>query len=304
MYTNLLQNFNLTQLTDGQMLEKIQMIFLLMVLVAFVILLERLFRHIILARILRRTQMDPALQFAVGRIIGYLLIFVGIYAALQVVGVRNLESLAFVGGALGFGIGFGLQNVVSNFISGIIILAERPISIGDRVEVSGVAGQVKHISLRSTTVVTNDNISIIVPNADFITNPVTNWSHGDDKVRIRIPVIVAYRSDVDSVKRLLMEVAAEHPKALKEPAPTVFFDGFGDNGMRFELAVWTEEMTFAPRRFRSDLNYAIEKKLRESGIEIPLPQRELRIQSRDWDWLRQRGGEAGLRKRDGENRER
>jgi small-conductance mechanosensitive channel len=248
------------------------------VLVGVVVLLERLFRRALLGRILRRTQMDPALQFAVGRIVGYIILVLGVYLSLQAAGI-NLRSLTVIAGAIGVGLGFGLQNILSNFISGIIILAERPISIGDRIEINGVAGQVKHISLRSTTVVTNDNISIIVPNADFITHTVTNWSHGDDKVRIRLPVTVSADSDVELVKRILLEVAAENPQALKEPAATVFFDAFAENGLRFELAVWTEEMTFAPRRFKSDLNYAIQRKLRRHGIQVPFRQVDIHWRS-------------------------
>ena len=128
---------------------------------------------------------------------GYPFIALGIYIALQLVGI-NFTSLAFVAGAVGVGIGFGLQNIVNNFVSGLIILAERPIAIGDRVEVGGVAGRITRMSLRSTTVVTNDNISIIVPNANFITHPVTNWSHGDPRVQIRLAVGVAYGSDLES----------------------------------------------------------------------------------------------------------
>jgi small-conductance mechanosensitive channel len=251
---------------------------ILLVLFALVVIAERIFRRLVVLRLLRRTQMDPALQFAVSRILGYLLLIVGFYIALQVAGV-NMSSLAVLAGALGVGLGFGLQNIISNFVSGVIILAERPISIGDRIEIGGVAGQVRHISLRSTTVVTNDNISIIVPNADFITHTVTNWSHGDDKVRIRMPIVVAYGSDVEKVKELLLSVARENPQALKEPAPSVFFDSFAENGFKFELAVWTEEMTFNPRRFRSNLNYAIEKKFRDNKIEVPLAQREIHLRS-------------------------
>lgn len=176
----------------------------------------------------------------------------------------DLSSLAVIVGGLGIGIGFGLQNIVSNFVSGLIILAERPIAIGHRVEVGGVAGQITKISLRSTIVVTNDNITIIVPNSNFITNPVTNWSYGDSKVRLRLPVGVAYGSDVEKLKRLLLEMAAENPAVLKEPAPPVRFLEFGDSALNFELAVWTIDMARSPTRFRSELFFAVERKLRET----------------------------------------
>ena len=177
---------------------------------------------------------------------------------------------------------FGLQNIVNNFVSGLIILAERPITIGDRIEIGGVAGQVREIRLRSTTVVTNDNITIIVPNSDFISHTVTNWSYGDTRVRLRLPVGVAYGTDVRLLERLLLDVAREHPKVLREPAPSVFFHGFGESTLDFELAIWTQEMTFQPRRFKSELYFAIEQKLRENKIEIPFPQRDLQSVQAPW----------------------
>ena len=243
-----------------------------------VFLSERLLRRYLIRRFLQRTKLQPSLQYGVGKIAGYLYIAVGFYVALKLVGI-DLSSLAVVAGAIGVGLGFGLQNIISNFVSGLIILAERPISIGDRVELGDVAGLVARINLRSTNIVTNDNITIIVPNSDFITHKVTNWSYGDPKVRIRLPVGVAYGTDPERLKRLLLEVAAEHPKVLREPGPEVFFNGFGDSSLNFELGVWTSEMTSKPRSFRSELNYAMERKLRENKIEIPFPQRDLHLRS-------------------------
>jgi small-conductance mechanosensitive channel len=250
----------------------------LILMLGLVFVAEYLLRRYFVHRLLRRTRMDAAMQFAVARIIGYFVIVLGVYVALLLVGL-NLSSLAVVAGALGVGIGFGLQNIVHNFVSGLIILAERPIAIGDRVEISGVAGQVKQIQLRSTTIETNDNITYIVPNSDFITSPVINWSHGDPRVRMRLPLGVAYGSDLEKLQRVLMEVALDHPKVLREPKPAVFFNGFGDSSLDFELAVWTAEMTFQPRRFRSELYFAMERKLRENQIEIPFPQRDLHLRS-------------------------
>jgi small-conductance mechanosensitive channel len=248
---------------------------------ALVLVLNWLLRQFIVQRLLKRTRFDSSLQYAINKIAGYIFVTLGFFIALEVNGV-NLSSLAVIAGAIGVGVGFGLQNIINNFVSGLIILAERPISIGDRVEVGNVAGQVTKISLRSTVVVTNDNISIIVPNSDFISHAVTNWSYGDPRVRIRLPVGVAYGTDPEKLRRLLLEVAAEHPKVLREPAPELFFSGFGDSSLDFELAVWTAEMSSKPRRFRSELYYAIEKKLRENGIEIPFPQRDLHLRSGDF----------------------
>ncbi len=126
---------------------------------------------------------------------------------------------------------------------------------------------------------TNDNITIIVPNSDFITSKVTNWSYGDPKVRIRLPFGVAYGTDTERLRKLMIELALESPMVLKEPGPELFFVGFGDSALNFELGVWTAEMTSKPRRFRSDLNYAIERKLRENKIEVPFPQRDLHLRS-------------------------
>ena len=253
-------------------------ILLLLILFASVIIIERIVQKQLIRRFLSRTKLQPSLQFGLSRIIGYTLIAGGFYVAFQLVGV-DLSSLAIIAASLGVGIGFGLQNIINNLVSGIIILAERPISIGDRIEVAAVAGRVTKIQLRSTTVVTNDNITMIVPNADFISNTVTNWSHGDPKVRIRVPVGVAYGSDLKLLQRLLLEAAAEHPKALRDPSPVVLFTEFGDSSLNFELGVWTEEMTATPIHFTSEMNFIIDQKLRENDIEIPFPQRDLHIRS-------------------------
>jgi small-conductance mechanosensitive channel len=253
-------------------------LFKLACIIAFVLICERLLRRHLVRQFLRRTHFHPSMQYAVSKIAGYVFIAIGFYIALKLVGI-DLSSLAVIAGAIGVGLGFGLQNVISNFVSGLIILAERPISLGDRVELGEVGGVVTKISLRSTTIVTNDNITIIVPNSDFITHKVTNWSYGDPKVRIRLPLGVAYGTDPERLRRLLLELANGHPMVLREPAPELFFSGFGESSLNFELAVWTVEMTSKPRRFRSELNYAIERKLRENHIEIPFPQRDLHLRS-------------------------
>jgi small-conductance mechanosensitive channel len=286
-------NYQLIELGDSQLtLKSIAKLLLVM---ALVLVAERYLRRLLRRRILARTHLDPDLQYAISRFVGYCFIAVGFFFAFRVIHL-DLSSLAVIVGGLGIGIGFGLQNIVSNFISGLIILAERPIALGHRIEVGGVAGQVTKISLRSTVVVTNDNITIIVPNSNFITNPVTNWSYGDPKVRLRLPVGVAYGSDVEKLRRVLLEVAAENPAVLKDPAPMVRFLEFGDSALNFELAVWTIDMAHRPMRFRSDLYFAIERKLRENHIEIPFPQRDLHLRSGKI-MLEAKGGgrfEAGL----------
>lgn len=269
-------NYPLIELGDSRLtLKGIVQLALVMVLV---VVAERYLRRALRRRLLARTHLQPDLQYAVSRFVGYCFIAVGFFFAFKVVNL-DLSSLAVIIGGLGIGIGFGLQNIVSNFISGLIILAERPIALGHRIEVGEVAGQVVRISLRSTVVVTNDNITIIVPNSNFITNPVTNWSYGDPKVRLRLSVGVAYGTDVEKLQRVLLEVAADNPAALKEPTPMVRFLEFGDSSLNFELAVWTIDMAHRPTRFRSDLYFAIERKLRENKIEIPFPQRDLHLRT-------------------------
>jgi small-conductance mechanosensitive channel len=268
---------NYPLVTLGTMDITLVVLFKLIVLCGMVLLGERLLRGFFIQKLLKRTALDAGAQYSIARITGYVIIVFGFYLALNAVGL-SLTSLAVVAGAIGIGIGFGLQNIIQNFISGIIILAERPIALGDRVEVGGVAGTISRINLRSTEIVSNDNITTIVPNSNFITNPVTNWSHGDPRVQIRVPIGVAYGTDIDKLKRLLTEVADENPDTLKDRT-TVYFISFGDSSLNFELGVWTQTMTHSPRRFISAVNFAIERKLRENNIEIPFPQRDLHLRS-------------------------
>lgn len=253
-------------------------IFLLIGLLFFVFWISSRTKRFLFNRFLVHSGLDRSLQYAISQIASNLVLVVGVFIVLQNTGI-HLEALTVFAGAVGVGIGFGLQNITSNFISGLVILAERPITIGDRVEVAGVTGQVVKIRARSTVVVTNDNITTIVPNQKFIDSPVTNWTFGDPRVRFRIPVGVAYGSDTDLVRKKLIEVGEEDPHTLKDPAPSVFFVGFGDSSLNFELVAWSDEMSHRPARFRSDLNFAIDKKFREAKIEIPFPQRDINFRT-------------------------
>jgi small-conductance mechanosensitive channel len=253
-------------------------LFLLVALLIAVFWLSSRTKRLLFNRFLLHSGLDRSLQYAISQIAANVVLVVGILIVLQNTGI-HLEALTVFAGAIGVGIGFGLQNITSNFISGLVILAERPITIGDRVEVAGVTGQVQKIRARSTVVVTNDNITTIIPNQKFIDSPVTNWTYGDPKVRFRVPVGVAYGTDVEKVRAALIEAAAEDPHTLENPAPSVFFVEFGESSLNFELVAWSDEMSNRPRRYRSDLNFAINRKLREAGIEIPFPQRDLNIRS-------------------------
>jgi small-conductance mechanosensitive channel len=253
-------------------------IFLLVALLIVVFWISSRTKRFLFDRILANTGLERSLQYAISQIVSNAVLVIGILIVLENTGI-HLAALTVFAGAVGVGVGFGLQNIASNFISGLVILAERPITIGDRVEVAGIAGQVQHIRARSTVILTNDNISMIVPNTKFIDSPVTNWTYGDRRVRFRIPVGVAYGSDPEKVREALIAVARENPNTLTDPAPSVFLDRFGEGAMMFELVAWSSEMSHRPRRYRSDLNFGIERKLREAGIEIPNPQRDLHIRS-------------------------
>jgi small-conductance mechanosensitive channel len=253
-------------------------IFLLVGLLVVVFWISAKTKRLLFNRLLVNSGLDRSLQYAISQIAANVVLVVGIFVVLQNTGI-HLEALTVFAGAVGVGIGFGLQNITSNFISGLVILAERPITIGDRVEVAGVTGQVVKIRARSTVIVTNDNISTIIPNQKFIDSPVTNWTYGDPRVRFRIPVGVAYGSDPEKVRQALIAAASEDSHTLKDPEPSVFFVEFGDSSLNFELVAWSDEMSYRPRRYRSDLNFAIARKLNEAGIEIPFPQRDLNIRS-------------------------
>jgi small-conductance mechanosensitive channel len=253
-------------------------IFLLIALLIAVFWISSRTKRFLFNRFLAKSGLDRSLQYAIAQIVSNVVLIVGIFIVLDNAGI-HLGALTVFAGAVGVGVGFGLQNIASNFISGLVILAERPITVGDRVEVAGIAGQVQHIRARSTVIVTNDNITMIVPNTKFIDSPVTNWTYGDPRVRFRIPVGVAYGSDINKVREALLAAANENQNTLKDPAPSVFLETFGDNSIDFELVVWSSEMSYRPRRYRSDLNFAMEEKLREAGIEIAFPQRDLHIRS-------------------------
>ena len=249
-------------------------IFLLVALLLGVFWISARTKSFLFNRFLVNSGLDRSLQYAISQIVSNIVLVAGVFIVLDNAGI-HLGTLAVFAGAVGVGIGFGLQNIASNFISGLVILAERPITIGDRVEVAGVTGQVQQIRARSTVILTNDNITMIVPNTKFIDSPVTNWTYGDPRVRFRIPIGVAYGSDLEKVRNALLEVARENSHVLPQPEPTVFLETFGESSINLELVVWSKEMSYRPRRFRSDLNFAIAQKLREAGIEIPGPQRDL-----------------------------
>lgn len=228
--------------------------------------------------ILVRTPWDAGQQYAVSRVIGYLVFVFGLVVGLQSLGL-DLSSLVVLGGALGVGAGFGLQPIVSNFVSGLVLLVERPVRLGDRVEVSNTYGDVMRIGGRSTWIRTNDNEIIIIPNSEFVTERVTNWTANDRSVRFSVPVGVSYGSDPEEVRKLLLGIAEKHPDVLAEPAPEVVFDELGDSSLNFLLRVFTVNQVQTPSRLKSDLYFSIFKTFGEHGVEIPFPQRDLHLKS-------------------------
>ena len=251
-----------------------------LVFVVGLILISRVVQRLLINRVFSRLRIAESLKFAFGRFATYLFFTVGLFVGLQSLGV-NLNSLIVFGGAVGVGVGLGLQNVVSNFVAGLILLIEQPIRLGDRIEMSGTLGDVVKIAARSTWIRTNDNVVKIIPNSDFINNAVVNWTANDPTVRIGLPVGVGYGSDPELVRKLLLKAAAEHPHVLKQPAPDVIFTDYGDNSLNFMLRMWTSEQSHTPAILKSDLYFSLFKAFVENGIEIPFPQRDLHIRSSD-----------------------
>ena len=241
------------------------------------VFLSRWLRKIAKTKLFPKYKLDEGIQLVILKLAHYLLVGLGIIVAVQSIGL-NLTSLAVVFGLLSVGIGFGLQNVAANFVSGLIILFERPIKIGDRITIGDVLGDVMNINLRATLVRTIDNVSIIVPNSEFISSHVINWSHRDPKIRVHIPVGVAYGSDVPLVIRSLLEVAQDHAEVLKEPPPKVWFNEFADSSLNFELLVWIAHPKRRPDII-SELNKKTDEIFRKNKIQIPFPQRDLHIRS-------------------------
>lgn len=252
----------------------------LTLIISFIVLFvgSEWFRRILVNKVLNRYQIETGTRQSIGTIVKYILILAGIFSILQTSGV-DLSAFGILAGAIGVGIGFGLQNVTNNFISGLIILFEQPIKIGDRIEVGDVSGDVVKISARSTTIVTNDNISIIVPNSQFIDSQVINWSHSDRNIRFNFPVGVSYQEDPEKIKKILLEVASANPGVLKTPEPDILFENYGDSSINFNLRVWTSDYINKPKVLKSQLYYEIFRRFREEEVEIPFPQRDIHLRS-------------------------
>jgi small-conductance mechanosensitive channel len=226
--------------------------------------------------LLAKSKLELGVRLAIGAIFRYAALVIGLIIGLQTVGI-DLSTITILFGALGVGIGFGLQNITNNFVSGIIILFERPIKVGDRIEVENVSGDVINISMRATTILTNDNIAIIVPNSDFISSKVINWSYTNRNVRFNFPVSVSYSEDPEKVKRILLSIANDNNGVLKEPKPDVLIDEFAESSIKFNLRIWTREFIDRPGVLKSQIYYEIFKRFKNENIQIPFPQVDVHL---------------------------
>jgi small-conductance mechanosensitive channel len=222
-------------------------------------------------------KMQQGVRISMARLVHYAVILVGFLVTLSVLGF-DFTNIAIIGGALGVGIGFGMQTIVNNFVCGLIMLFERPVKVGDSVEFGTQQGRVKQVGLRATVVETYDNAEIVVPNADLITSQVTNWTLAERQRRLKLPVGVAYGSDVALVLQTLMACAEDHVMVLNDPEPTVIFFGFGDSSLDFELRVWIADFD-QRRQVQTEINQDIDQRFRELDIEIPFPQQDLHLRS-------------------------
>ena len=238
-------------------------------------LLSRFIRFVLNEDVYPRIGLTLGLSYMISSLLHYAILFLGFLLAIAALGV-DLNKVTVLAGAFGIGLGFGLQGIVNNFVSGLIVLFEQPIRVGDVIQMGELGGEVRRIGIRSTTVRTPEGAEVIVPNASLVAEKVTNWTLSDQMRRIDVSVGVAYGNAPDKVLELLRGVAAAHHYVLKQPKPEAFFMGFGDSAMNFELRTWTNHFDQSGA-IRSELGVALHDALRTAGIEIPFPQHEVRL---------------------------
>ncbi len=244
---------------------------------AALIVLAKVVKKVLRSRILRLTNLSRPAQETIALITHYSILFIGVIVLLQLWGI-DFSSLAVFFGVLGVGIGLGIQGIAKEFVSGLVLIFERPIQVGDFVNVGELMGTVENIGIRSTEILTLDQVSIIIPNSRFLEAEVVNWTHNNPVSRLKLPVGVAYGSDPIKVRSALIEAASQHPEILDKPTPNVFFIGFGENALKFELLVWIED---PPKQFqiKSELYFLIEEILRHYHVDIPFPKLDLHVRS-------------------------
>ena len=238
-----------------------------LVMVTVLVWVTRRVTRWLIDHVLARRGFDIGMREALGAIVRYVVISLGALVILQAAGI-DLTSLNVLVGAIGVGLGFGLQNITSNFFSGLILLFERPIRIGDRVEISGCVGEVKEIAARATTLVTDENVAIIVPNSQFVSERVTNWSRPGTLTAYIVPFFVSHESDPERVRQVLLAAASQHRNVLQSPAPEVEFVEAGMGALRFHLQVWSTEHLKTSGTLKSDLNFEVWRQLAAAGVTI------------------------------------
>jgi small-conductance mechanosensitive channel len=261
------------QFTFGRITASVSSVIVGVIVLLVTIFIARWSSVLLERRLANRRHIDPGLRYTICRLLKYVVITVGLLVALKQAFAIDLTSIAVLFTALSVGIGFGLQYIAADIASGFILLFERPIRIGDRITIGEDEGDVQSINLRTTVVTTNDRIAIIVPNSKLVSQRVVNWSYGDPRARIAIPIGVADDSDIELVTQTLIQASQDVSNVLEEPKPRVQFLKFGDYSLDFRLLVWTNQ----PRRhvqIRSDINYRIARLFRERSIRIPYPTQE------------------------------
>lgn len=248
-----------------------------LLLVIAILVITRLAQRVLENRILPMTRLNPGIRHSLKTLVGYVGLLFAFFTGVSALGF-NLSNLAIIAGALSVGIGFGLQSIVNNFVSGLILLFERPIKIDDWVITASGEGRVKKINVRSTEIETFDRCSIIVPNSELISSSVQNWTYKDDTARVIVPVGVSYSSDPEAVREVLLQCAQDHPQILRDPEPFVYFADFADSSLNLELRAFIRDANES-LLVRNDLRFKIFSALKKAGIEIPFPQRDIHIRS-------------------------
>lgn len=277
LLTDISQLFTATLFKIGENPVSLRSLLELIISFMVVLIVSRAFTNFLKERLLVRLGIDEGNREAISVIIRYLIVALGVIIAIQGIGF-NLASFAVVAGGLGVGIGFGIQDLTTNFVSGLTLLLDRPVKVGDFVELEGLMGIVKKISIRSTIITTNDDSSVIVPNSNMISNKIVNWSYENPLLCLRLSIEVAENSDPLLVTETLLNIAYAEAGVLSEPNPKVLFVEFGDDCFKFELLVWTDRPTDR-EVIKSSLNFAIEYHFRQQGIDFPFNDRDLYLRN-------------------------
>ena len=267
LYSSRIKKVEVFTITMGDIL-----IFIIWVAILYFVLLVLLKR--ILRKTIRRFTSGQVDNMAIANVISLVLFIISFLILLSFHGI-DLTALGVFGGLLGVGIGFGIQNIANNFISGIIIFFEKPIKRGDRIQIDGLEGNVKRVSFRATAIRTNDNFTIIVPNSYILQNKIINWSHSDSRVRLHLPIGIGYREDLNKVKAIMLQVANENSHVLKEPLSDVIFENIGASALNLTLRIWTEKYTSNPIDLKSELYFAVYTRLKDNNVEMAYPQLDI-----------------------------